>query len=146
MKHLLLLILLFFSTPCLTQKLECGDLLKKYAIKPSKIEFIQCKTGTGQTILEANYKVLGKNSEEIEKLLIKEYGMGKLKFVGYGWESINGKNGYFENEELKAIHKNYSIEISMYGNAEKITKNGTSEIEFDRNKIDFSLTVKIVEI
>ncbi len=146
MKYLVVLITLFFSNACLVQNLECGDLLEKYAIKPSKIEFIQCKAGTGQTILEANYKVLGKDSEEIEFFLIQEYGMGKLKFVGYGWESTNGKNGYVENEELKAIHKNYSITISMFGNAEKIAENGTSKIEFDRNKIDFSLTVKIEEI
>ena len=146
MKYLLIAILFFFSNSCLTQNLECGDLLKKYAVKPNKVKFIECKTGTGQTILEADYKVSGENSREIENILIQEFGMGKLKFVCCGWESENGKNGYVENEHLKEINQNYVLEISMYANAEKENEKGETDIEFDRNKIEFNLKVRIMEI
>ena len=146
MKYLQLLILFFLSNSCFTQNLECGDLLKKYATKPNKVEFVECKTGTGQTILEADYKVLGKDSEEIERILIAEFGMGKLKFVCCGWESVNGKNGYVDNKQLKSINQDYVLEISMFANAEKKNEKGKTEIEFDRNKVDFNLKVRILKI
>lgn len=125
--------------------MECGDLLEKYAKKLEKIEFIECKNGSGQTILEADYKVLGMDSKEVEEVLITEFGMGKLKFVCCGWEPENGKSGYVENKLLKEINQNYVLEISMYANAEKKNKKGKTEIEFDRNKVDFNLNVKIIE-
>ena len=146
MKYLQIIISFFVFNSCFTQSLECGDLLEKYATKPNKVEFIKCRTGTGQTILEADYKVSGKDSKEIEKILIQEFGMGKLKFVCCGWEPINGKNGYVENKQLKITNQDYVLEISMYANAEKKNENGKIEIEFDRNKVDFNLKVKILEI
>ncbi|WP_291871293.1 DUF4952 domain-containing protein [Maribacter sp.] len=45
------------------------------------MEFIACEKGEGQTVLKAKYKVLGIYSEEIENILIKKYGIGKLKFT-----------------------------------------------------------------
>ena len=145
-KYLQILILLILFNSSYSQNLECGDLLEKYAKKLNKVEFIECKSGTGQTILEANYKVLGKDSKGIEEILITEFGIGKLKFACCGWESENGKNGYVHNKQLKAINQNYVLEISMFANAEKKNKKGETEIEFDRNKVDFNLKVRILEI
>ena len=145
MKFFLLPLLLFFSNCSFSPNLECGDLLEKYATKPNNVEFIACKTGTGQTILEADYKILGKDSEEIERFLISEFGIGELKFVCCGWESLNGKNGYVDNKQLKAINENYTLEISMFANAEKKNEKGEFFVEFDRNKIDFCLKVRILE-
>ncbi len=146
MKYLQILILIIISNSCSKQNLECGDLLEKYAKKPDKVEFIECKSGTGQTIFEADYKILGTDSKEIEEILIAEFGMGKLKFVCCGWEPENGKNGYVENKHLKEINQNYVLEISMNANAEKKNEKGKTEIEFDREKVDFNLKVRIMEI
>jgi len=150
MKHKLILMVFLFASillgSCSNQNLECGDLFDRYAKKPNKVKFIECKSGTEQTILEAKYKVLGMDSKEIEEVLITEFGMGKLKFVCCGWEPENGKNGYIENKHLKEINTNYVLEISMYANAEKNNKKGETEIEFDRKKVDFYLKVRILEI
>ena len=146
MKHLLILILFFLTNSCFTQNLECGDLLKKYEIELSGAEFIECTIGTGQTIIEANYKVLGKDSEKIERTLVAKFGMGKLKFNCCGWEPVNGKNAYVDNKQLKAINQDYILEISMFANAEKKNEKGETEIEFDRNKVCFNLKVRILEI
>ncbi len=120
--------------------------MEKYAKKTNKIEFIECKSGTGQTILEAKYKASGTDSKEIEEFLIAEFGMGKLKFVCCGWEPENGKNGYVENKHLREINQNYVLEISMYADAVKKNEKGETEIEFDRKKVDFNLKVRILEI
>ena len=146
MKYILILALLFLSNSCSRTSLECGDLLKKYAIKPNKVEFVSCKTGIGQTLLEADYRVLGKDSEEVEKILMEKYGMGELKFVCCGWESENGKNGYVENTQLKTINQDYILEISMFGNAEKKCENGKTELELDRTKVDFTIKVKVLQL
>ncbi|MFC5045169.1 DUF4952 domain-containing protein [Aquimarina hainanensis] len=146
MKYLQLLVLFFLSNFCFSQNLECGDLLEQYGIELNKVEFTGCTPGTGQIILEADYKVLGKDSGEIERILIEKFGMGKLKFVCCGWEPENGKRGYVDNKQLKAINQDYFFEISMFANAEKKSKKGGIEIEFDRSKIDFNLKVSILEI
>ncbi len=146
MKYLLILIGFFALTACGNQSLECGDLLERYAEKPQKLEFVECKAGTGQTILEATYKVKGEDSKEIEEFLVQKYGIGNLKFVCCGWESTNGENGYVDDKELKMIDPNYTLEVSMYGNAEKENEDGEIAIESDRNKIEFIVTARILDV
>lgn len=146
MKHLLILIVFFYTSFSLAQSVDCTDLLSTYATKPQKVTFISCKTGSGQIILEANYKVSGKDSEEIERFLIRKYGMGKLTFVCCGWEPTNGQNGYIENEQLKNSNENYVLEVSMFANAEKEAKKGSFTIEKDRTKLDFYIKVRLLEI
>nr|WP_321235310.1 DUF4952 domain-containing protein [uncultured Psychroserpens sp.] len=143
MKSIILLLSLLFLSFCANKSIECDDLLLKYAKKHQKIEFIECQKGTGQTVLQANYKVSGMHSEEIENILIKTYGIGKLKFTCCGWESTKG---YIENEELKKINQNYILEVSMYGNAEMEDEKGKVYLERDRTKIEFYVIIKLQEI
>lgn len=146
MKPIILFLALFILNACSNQSIECKDLLQRYDEKIPKIEFIECEKGKGQTVLEAKYKVLGINSEEIENFLIKKYGIGKLKFTCCGWESTNGKNGYLKNEELLKINPNYILEISMYGNAEKENQKGETYLELDKNNVEFYVIVKLLDI
>ena len=146
MKFTYLILLLFIISSCQKNTLECEDLLQRYVEKNQKIKFISCEKRNGQTILEAKYKVTGENFEEIEKILVEKYGIGKLKFTCCGWESKNGKNGYIENEELKKINQNYVLEISMYANAEKENDKGEIYIELDKKNIDFYVIVKLLDI
>lgn len=138
---------MFFFVSCGAQKVSpsaqspCGDLLEQYAKKPENLEFIECKKGTGQTKFEANYKVVGKHARNVEAFFSKNYGMGKLKFLCCGWEP-NGKNGWVKSKALK----NDDMEISMWGNAEKENPDGSVRLERDRNKIDFSVRVRILDI
>lgn len=128
-------------------QVECGDLLTRYAEKPDELEFLKCERGEGQTVLEADYRVTGKKSKDVEAFLAEKYGMGNLKFTCCGWEPEDGKNGQIDHVELRRINPNYSIIISMFASAEKEDKNGKSYIEFDRNKIDyFTVRVKIIEV
>ena len=62
----------------------CGDLWKIYDKKPAIVEFVECSKGDEQLVAKAIYKVKGKHVPFIEKLLIRKYGMGKLKFVCCG--------------------------------------------------------------
>lgn len=142
MKYLLPLLFLLLNN-CFAQDLSCEDLLEKYAVKPDKVEFIDCKPGIGQSIFEANYKVSGKDSKEVEAILIQQYGMGELKFVCCGWEA---SSGHFTSEALKAINSDYTLEISMFANAEKQNESGTYEIEYDRDKLEFELLVRLMKI
>lgn len=131
---------------CSNKSIGCEDLLHRYDEKIQKIEFIACEKGEGQTVLKAKYKVLGIHSEEIENILIKKYGIGKLKFTCCGWESTNGKNGYIKNVELLKINPNYILEILMYGNAEKVNQKGETYLELDRNKVEFYVIVKLLDV
>tara|TARA_R110001592_G_scaffold71349_1_gene218102 strand:+ start:167 stop:607 length:441 start_codon:yes stop_codon:yes gene_type:complete len=146
MKPIFIFLSLFILNSCTRKSIECEDLLQKYAEKIPKIEFIECKKGEGQTVLEAKYKVLGKNSDEIEDILIKKFGIGKLKLNCCGWESINGKNGFIENEELNKINQNYILEVLMYGNAEKKNENDETYLELDKRKVDFYVIVKLIDV
>jgi len=146
MKYILLIVPLFILNSYINKPIECGDLLHRYAGKIQNIEFIACKKGKDQTVFQASYSVLGTNSEEIEAILVKKYGIGKLKFTCCSWESSNGKNGYIESEELKKIKENYMLEISMYGNAEKKDDKGKAYLELDKSKVCFYIIVKLLEV
>lgn len=124
------------------------NLLESYSEQHKYLEFVGCEKGKGeQTIKEATYRVKAKNSIEVEAYLVDKYGMGKLKFTCCGWEPEKGVNGEIESKELKEINENYSLIITMYGNAEKKDSNGSLYIEKDRNKINyFYVTVSLLEI
>lgn len=124
------------------------NLLESYSEQHKYLEFVGCEKGKSeQTIKEATYRVKAKNSIEVEAYLVDKYGMGKLKFTCCGWEPEKGVNGEIENKELKEINENYSLIITMYGNAEKKDSNGSLYIEKDRNKINyFYVTVSLLEI
>lgn len=124
------------------------NLLESYSEQHKYLEFVGCEKGKGeQNIKEATYRVKAKNSIEVEAYLVDKYGMGKLKFTCCGWEPEKGVNGEIENKELKEINENYSLIITMYGNAEKKDSNGSLYIEKDRNKINyFYVTVSLLEI
>ncbi len=139
-----ILIILFYSCSNSTI-LQCGDLLTLYAEKPIELEFLECSTEKGQVIMRSKYRVLGKDSKKIEQILISKYGLGKLKFNCCGWESQ--KYGEINSSMIKEINPNFSILITMYGNAEKKDKNNTIHIEKDRNEIPyFYVIVEIVEV
>ncbi len=139
-----ILIILFYSCTNSTI-LQCGDLLSLYAEKPVELEFLECSKEKGQVILRSKYRVSGKDSKKIEQVLISKYGLGKLKFNCCGWESE--KYGQINPSKIKAINPNFSILITMYGNAEKKDKNNTIYIEKNRNKIPyFYVIVEIVEV
>jgi hypothetical protein len=59
----------------------CGNLWTIYDTKPTEIEFIDCKTGEGQKIVEATYKARSQDLDLIESVLIKKYGMESCFFV-----------------------------------------------------------------
>lgn len=130
-----------------SNKIECGDLLTKYAHKPNGLEYESCSPGTGQTIVEASYRVKGARSKEVEDFLVKNYGMGELKFIGSGWEPTDGKFGEFTSDAIRAFNTNYIMLIHMVGNAEVKGKDGDLVLEKDRKKIPFFyVTVSIMDI
>lgn len=127
--------------------IKCGDLLSRYAEKPAKLSFVNCVTGEGQVILEAQYSVSGKDSKEVEDFLVKAYGLGKLQFTCCGWESKNGKNGQIDALKGLENYPNYSLIISMFASAEQESKENETELELDRTKIEhFTVLVQIVEV
>jgi len=105
----------------------------QYGEKPKELEFTVCKEGEGQLILEAKYRISGKDAEKVEQYLIEKYDLGKLKFICYGWETENGKSGEIKNAELTKINADYHLLITMFASAEK--KDGG--LELNRSKIQF---------
>lgn len=146
MKYLLLFIAVFSLSSCSKKSVECGDLLAERNIKPLNLEFVGCKKGTGQTVLSAEYKVSGKNSKKVENILVTKYGMGELKSLCCGWEPHEGKKGQIEDQGLKDINQNYTLSISMHGNAEKENSKGEAYVEKDRNNVSFSVTVELLDV
>ncbi|CAM1370718.1 DUF4952 domain-containing protein [Tenacibaculum xiamenense] len=146
MKFQALFYLFFISIILPQSNLECGDLLSTYAKKPQNVQFLKCERGNGQTILEADYLVDKTKHEDVERFLIDSFDMGELKFVCCGWEPEEGKLGYFDSKKLLEINKNYTLQISMYANAEKADEKGNIFIEFDKNKVEFYIKVKILEV
>ena len=71
------MITLFALVSCTKTKLDCGDLLAQYAQKPEALEFVDCKSGTGQILYTAIYRVPETNAEAVERILVDDYGMGK---------------------------------------------------------------------
>lgn len=124
------------------------NLLESYSEQHKYLELVGCeKNKNEQTKIEATYRVKAKNSIEVEAYLVDKYGMGKLKFTCCGWEPEKGVNGQIENKELNKINKNYSLMITMYGNAERKDSKGSLHVEKDRNKIDyFYVIVRLLEI
>ncbi len=145
MKKIVLLFYLItlFSYNVFSQSVKCGDLFMRYGEKPEELEFIACKEGKGQLIVEAIYHVSGKEAEKVEQYLIKKYGLGKLKLYCCGWEPENGKNGQIKNTKLTKINADYYLQITMFASAE-IRDGG---LELDRDKIKFfTVIVKIVDV
>lgn len=128
----------------------CGDLLSVYSEKPDELYFIDCvkenEFDNDQLVCEARYMVDHKYAEQIEKYLIERYGMGALRFVCCGWETV-GKYGCIESEELRQINPNYVMSVDMYGPAEQTDESGKIYIEKDRSKIKrFIVIVSVHEI
>jgi hypothetical protein len=120
--------------------------LTEYAVKPVKATFVECELVKANEHLRAVYIVRGTDSEEVEEQLRTEYGLGKLKFVCCRWEVEDQQFGYVDSGNLRGLNDNYFLEIRMEANAEKGFKNGAAEIEFDRNKVEFTVTVQLFEI
>ena len=143
----LIIVVLISTLSCTNKKREDCNLLETYSEQHNYLEFIECKDGEGQVIKYSNYNLTGEHSFEVEKYLVDNYGMGKLKFTCCGWEPKDGKEGEIVNSDLKNLNKNYHLLVSMTGSAEKKNENDSLYIEMDRNKIDkFVVTVKLVEI
>lgn len=128
----------------------CGDLLSIYGEKSDELHFVDCKrkseTGNDQLICEAIYKVDNKHADSIERYLVEKYGMGALRFVCCGWETL-GKYGLIESERLRQINSNYVMSVNMYGNTEQTNEKGEIYLEEDRNKINqFIVVVSIHDI
>ena len=137
------MITLFALVSCTKTKLDCGDLLAQYAQKPEALEFVDCQSGTGQTLYTAIYQVPGANAEAVERILVDDYGMGKLRFVGYNWEPEKGRYGQYGSQALQNINPNYTMLITMCAHAEDKEKG----LIINRNKIPcFYVQVSIVEI
>ncbi len=132
--------ILFFSLMFTPHKTP--DLLTQYAEKPAKLEFVKSEVGKGQIISTSYYNVSGKDSFEIEKILMEQYGMGKLKWICCGWEPEDGRRGSIKHKDLKEFE---FLSIEMYGNAEIIGDDGVLTLEKDRNKVTFEVIVRYGE-
>jgi len=124
----------------------CADLLETYAQKPDNLVFIGCKVEPkAQVLAEAIYEVSGENSVAVENFLVQTYGMGKLVWLCCGYES-RGQYGAFDHEALTAISPYVSGIITMSGSGEVAGDAQGIGLEFDRNKILFTVFVSIVEV
>ncbi len=125
-------------------KVACGDLWGIYDVKPDGVAFIDCKKGEGQTIVEATYKVKGANITSVENLLVKKYGMAKLKFVCCGYEPENGILGHIKSKKMEQIDLNFYIEIVMHSDDSFIKKDGTKK---KSNEYDFMwITIRVLDV
>ena len=119
-----------------------GDLLKIYAEKPKHLRFKKLVIGKGQISYDALYEVEGKHSKEVEDFLVEKYGMGKLKWVCCGYENTNGERGQLTinlDEE-----NNFDFMIGMYAIGETMEESDEMVLEFEREKLIFTVSVKLI--
>lgn len=101
------LFFLLLSIPRLLQaEPQCGDFLSRIGKKPQDLQFISCKKTKEQQLnaLQAIYRVPGSKAVEVEKGLVKNFQMPKLRFVCCGWESSSNsphpsREGSFRDSE-----------------------------------------------
>lgn len=142
-----IIVIFLFALSCTIEKKEDCNLLETYSEQPKHLEFIECKDGEDQVIKYSIYHVSGEHSFEVEKYLVENCGMGKLKFTCCGWEPQDGKDGEIVNGDLMELNRNYHLLVSMTGSAEKKNEKDSLYVEKDRNKIDkFIVTVRLIEM
>lgn len=136
------LLLSSFKGDLVKNAIPCGDLLSMYAEKPKNLAFVKCeRLKNSQTKVRANYRVSGEQSKPVEDFLVERYGMGALRWVCCGWETM-GKSGGFEHEALTKIDPYLSAGVDMFASGE-VDKDqiGEVKLEPDRNKIEFFTVV-----
>jgi hypothetical protein len=124
---LLLMCLLLLSHCHKTAEKQNDDILALLIDKPDQLEFIECKEGSGQIVLEAKYRVSGTHGQLIEELLHKESGMNRLQFNCCGWESHPDGNVGITEKFNKRYRKPYNythILVSMYSEETDIQDRG----------------------
>jgi hypothetical protein len=121
-----------------TQKVSCEDLFSKYADKPTKLKFIKCTKGTGQTQFKATYSVSGSDADEVEKALVKQYKL--IKFSDY-YHAMPMNEVHIAPKNLLEINPYYSLSI-------EITRIDYDELTNEIKKIPngFFVYVKVWEI
>ena len=139
-KFFILLSVLFLSLGCTAEKekevLSCGDLFSTYAEKPVKLDFMKCTKGTGQTLFDAKYTVSSENSHEVEKILVKQYGL--MKFSDY-YYSMPINEVFIRSKSLEEYDNNYTLLIII----------SNENFDFIHNKkmdTGFTVNVKIMDI
>lgn len=73
----------------------CGDLLAELNRKPNNLEFVSCSKdteGIGKP-LDARYRVAGVHAVEVEKYLIQNFHLPRLRKSCCQWD---GKPGYYK--------------------------------------------------
>lgn len=126
-------------------ELACGDLLTRYATKPQNLAFIGCKKHpNAQTIIEAEYRVSGRDSQQVEEFFVEHYGMAKLKvFPHTGWEPSG--NGSIQADEVTRVNPNYSISINMWGYAR--SQDPAVHMLLKRHEVEyFTVLVSVLDI
>ena len=103
-----LLILLLGCSSDNSTSISCGDLFSEYAEKPNNLIFIECSNGTGQTLINAKYRVSAEHSNEVEQALVEKYGL--MKFSDY-YHSMPLNVVYLEPKRLTKMNPFYVLRI-----------------------------------
>ena len=66
----------------------CADILSALGRKPPGLEFVGCTAGHDAQlrVLVASYRVQGRHAARVERYLVRNTGMARLRFVCCGWE------------------------------------------------------------
>ena len=105
---LLLVVLLTVTFSVFAKNADgCSDFLKGWGFVNNGLHYLSCekKDKTPAVVLQSIYKISGKNAKDLESVLIKKFGMKKLRFVCC----------YFEGRPVSYIDNiGNSYEIQMY--------------------------------
>lgn len=147
--HILILAVLTFVHGCASESkitsnklpLACGDLFSLYANKPVNLEFKHCANGSGpQKLLEAKYFASSDNADEIEELLVNNYGL--MNSCDY-YHSMPTNEINIQPKKLLEINPYYVLYISVtHRDIEALIYGGCNK---ERNK-EFVVTVSILEV
>jgi hypothetical protein len=138
-----ILLITAFIYSCNELKNPC-NLVEYYSLQLDGLQLTECGTGEGQTTIYSKYTIYGKQSHQLEKQLVKKYGMGQLTFTCCGWEPKNGKLGqkYIDLGDSSRV-----LTLNMWSKLNENDSNQTSNINRTRTERDtFYLEVKLMEI
>ena len=78
------------ARPWPDEALQCGDFLKRYGMKPERLEFVDCREGKDAQLraLIARYRTPGLYAAGVESQLMRDTGMEKQRYLCCGWQVV----------------------------------------------------------
>lgn len=90
------------ARPWPDETLPCGDFLKRYGMKPDRLDFVDCREAKDAQLraLVARYRTRGPYAAGVESQLMRDTGMEAQQYLCCGWQVVPAKGEAIGNGSL----------------------------------------------